>query len=117
MTRGMSPQGRPYQYPRRRGNSGFVFFMLLLALAVAAVFAIGFLAPNRLSAPQEQILGLLHGGIVDVQAQTAVECQRQADGGVPQAITRFTRTLTYADGTSLIVTFNSSPAHTTLKCS
>lgn len=103
--------------PRRGGNSGFMFLLLLLTFAVAAVFVIGFLAPNRLSAPQEQILGLLHGGISDVQAQTTVECVTQPSDGTQQAITRFSRTLTYGDGTSLTVVFNSTPTQTTLKCS
>lgn len=117
MVRSASTQSQPAAKPRRRSNGGLIVLIVLLALVAGALFIVGFLAPTRLVIPQEQLLGLLHGGVADVSEQVQVECvPLDQSGGVPQAITRSSRTITFRDNTTLIVTFNTSPASTELVC-
>ena len=102
---------------RRKGNGGLVFLLLIVLVASAALAVVAFLAPARLAMPHEQVLGLVHGGIVDVEELTNVECASpEQSGGVPQAITRTSRTVMFGDNTSLVTMFSSAPADTALTC-
>lgn len=117
MVRSAPTQGQAQAQQRKRGNSGLIIVLLLVLAAVVALFVVAFLSPIRLGVPQEQLLGLLHGGVANVAEQVQVECvPLEQSGGTPQAITRSSRTVTFRDNTSLIITFHTSPAQTDMIC-
>lgn len=117
MVKSTSNGGQPAAKQRRKGNGGLVFFLLIVLVASAALAVVAFLAPARLAMPQEQVLGLVHGGIVGVEEITNVECAPLAQsGGASQAITRTSRTVMFGDNTSLVTVFSSAPADTALTC-
>ncbi|MBC8161653.1 MAG: hypothetical protein H7Z42_10585 [Roseiflexaceae bacterium] len=116
MTNTTSSQSQAAAKQRRKGNGGYMFFLLLLLAGCLALAVVAFLGPARLAIPQEQVLGLLHGGIIAVDEQTAVECAPNAQGGTPQAITRTSRTAMFRDNTALVTIFSSAPASTQLVC-
>ncbi|MFO7166738.1 MAG: hypothetical protein DIU80_001805 [Chloroflexota bacterium] len=101
---------------RQRGVGAVVLLVLLLVLSIAGLGA-GFFAPASLSLAQEQVLGLLHGGIVATDEQTFVDaCVSVAGMQGPQAVTRTIRTTTFRDGTTLTVAFTSRPTPTITQC-
>lgn len=101
---------------RRRSNAGVTLFLVFVLLCTAIILAIGFLSPARLAMPHEMILAFMHGGVADSREQATVECALPNESGIQQATTRFTRTIRFHDGTSLVVTFDSTPAPTALHC-
>jgi hypothetical protein len=101
--------------PKKRGNTGLVVFLLVVMFGAAALLLGGFVMPTRLGIAHEQLLGIIHGGVASSEEQTNVECLTQGAEG-PQAVTRTTRTTTFRDGTSLVITFSTSPAPTNSLC-
>lgn len=101
--------------PRRRGISGggFLFLLFLLLIGALALGGLAIFVPTRLALPQEQVLGLLHGGVVDTFEETYVDGCVQVDGqeGL-RAVTRTRRYTTFRDGTTLEVVFSDRPAIT-----
>ncbi len=88
----------------------FFLFILVGSLAVAWL---GFSAPAKLAIPQEQILGLLHGGVANTYEETYVDaCVRVEGEDGPRAITRSRRVITFNDGTTLQVVFSGTPTLT-----
>lgn len=118
MTRGVTTRDQATgARPRRRSNAGAVMFLLLITIGLVGVLGVGFLAPSRLALVQEQVLRVIHGGIVDTTEETIVEgCLRLEGYDTPQAVTRTVRTVTFGDGTSLTITFTSRPAPTNMAC-
>lgn len=109
------PKGSVVIKPRRRSASGAVIILLLFLLAAGAIAlaGLGVFAPASLAAPQERILGLIHGGVANVAEETYVDaCVQIPDADGPRAITRTRRTLTFGDGTTLEVVFSGAPALT-----
>jgi hypothetical protein len=101
--------------PRRGAAGGATIILLLLFLAVGAIAlaGLGIFSPASLAAPQERILGLLHGGIADTVEETYVDgCVKIPDADGPRAITRTRRMISFRDGTSLEVVFSGAPALT-----
>lgn len=100
--------------PRRRGiPGGFVFLFLLLLIGAIALSGFAIFMPTRLALPQEQVLGLLHGGIADAYEETYVDGCVQVEGQDGfRAVTRTRRYTTFRDGTTLEVVFSDRPAIT-----
>lgn len=101
---------------RRKSSAGVTAFLVAVVIAASVVLAIGFLSPTRLAMPQEYVLGAMHGGVATTHEAANVVCALPGENGASQAVTRFTRTITFHDGTTLVVVFDSSPAPTTLGC-
>jgi hypothetical protein len=94
-----------------------MILLILLLLGSVSLFGVGFLAPARLALAQEQVLGVLHGGIVDREERTFVDgCVRVEGLDAPQAVTRTIRLSRFGDGTSLMVIFDSRPTPTNVPC-
>ncbi|KAB8140994.1 hypothetical protein F8S13_20945 [Chloroflexia bacterium SDU3-3] len=91
-----------------------LLMLVLVLLAVIAVLVLGLLSPLQLAFPQQQLLGLIHGGIADVEDKTIVECNPQ--GGEAGPTSRQVRTIVFNDSTSLVITFASSPTGNALQC-
>jgi hypothetical protein len=109
------PKGSVVIKPRRGAAGGATIILLLLFLAVGAIAlaGLGIFSPASLAAPQERILGLLHGGIADTVEETYVDgCVKIPDADGPRAITRTRRMISFRDGTSLEVVFSGAPALT-----
>jgi hypothetical protein len=103
--------------PRRRAGSGVVILLALALIAAIALAGFGIFSPARLAYAQEQTLGLLHGGVVGREEHTFVDaCVLLPDADGPQAVTRTVRTIAFADGTVLAVTFSSSPTPSMAPC-
>lgn len=105
--------------PQRRSGGGLMMVLLLLVLlgVGGAVVGMAFLAPARLALIQEYTIGLLHGGIETREEHSFVDaCVPIPGADKPQAVSRTVRTTTYRDGTSLVVTFSSSPSPTNSQC-
>ena len=104
--------------PRRRSGAVPVLLLIMLLLAGLLLLGFGFFSPVRLALVQERALGLLHGGIAGSEERTYIDACVQAGGAAgPQAVTRTVRTITFRDGASLSVIFNSSPTPTNSQCS
>jgi hypothetical protein len=103
--------------PRRRGTNGMAFLLLLLLCAIVIALGFGFFAPAKLALFQERAIGLLHGGVADIQERTLIDAcvNRPQDEGT-QAVTRTVRTTSFNDGTTLSVTFSSPPSPTNSQC-
>jgi len=120
MTQGAPAQGHGQEKgkeaakPRRKGGSGMLLMLVLVLVAAIAVVVLGLLSPLQLAFPQQQILGLIHGGIADVQDKTIVDCDAQ--GGETGPSSRQQRTIVFNDNTSLVITFASSPTGNALQC-
>ncbi len=101
--------------PRRKSSAPAVlmlFFVLILAGSLTLAW-LGFTAPAKLAIPQEQILGLLHGGVADTYEETYVDaCVRIEGADGPRAITRSRRVITFGDGTTIQVVFSGVPTLT-----
>ncbi|NTV65893.1 MAG: hypothetical protein HGA65_20480 [Oscillochloris sp.] len=109
------PKGAIVIKPRRNsvGGAAIILLLILLGAGAIALAGLGIFAPNSLAAPQERILGLVHGGVANTNDETFVDgCVDVPEAGGPRAITRTRRTITFRDGTSLEVTFNGAPALT-----
>ena len=103
--------------PRRRAGPGIVFMLVLMLAVAGTLIGFGFLSPTRLVFAQERTLSLLHGGVFDRQERTFIDaCVRLPGAEGNQAVTRTIRTITFNDGTSLSVTFSTSPSPTTATC-
>lgn len=109
------PKGSVVIKPRRGSVGGAAIILLLIFLAAGAIAlaGIGIFAPASLATPQQQILGLIHGGVDDTLEETYVDgCVEVVDASGPRAITRTRRTVSFRDGTSLEVVFSGTPALT-----
>jgi len=109
------PKGSVVIKPRRGSAGGAAIVLLLIFLAAGAIVlaGLGIFAPTSLAAPQERILGLIHGGVADTTEETLVDaCVTVSGASGPRAITRTRRTLSFRDGTSLEVVFSGVPALT-----
>jgi uncharacterized membrane protein YgcG len=103
--------------PRRRAGPGIVIMLVLMLAVAGTLIGFGFLSPTRLAFAQERTLGLLHGGVFDREERTFIDACVELQGVQGnQAVTRTIRTITFNDGTSLSVTFSTSPAPTTAVC-
>jgi hypothetical protein len=103
--------------PRRRGSGAIVILLVLLLILSIALAGFGVFSPARLAYAQEQTLSLLHGGVIGRTEHTYVDvCVRTPDVDGPQAVTRTVRTSIFRDGTSLSVTFSSSPTPAVADC-
>jgi hypothetical protein len=103
--------------PRRRGGSGAAIILVLILIVAALLAGFGIFSPARLAYAQEQTLGLLHGGVVEREERTFVDaCVLLPDADGPQAVTRTVRTIAFGDGTTLAVTFSSSPTPSVASC-
>ena len=103
--------------PRRRAGAGVMLLVALVVIAALLLAGFGAFTPARLAYAQEQTLGLLHGGVVGREERTFVDaCVQMAGGDGPQAVTRTVRTVAFGDGTSLSVTFSSSPTPAVAPC-
>ncbi|MBX0326233.1 hypothetical protein K2Z83_00810 [Oscillochloris sp. ZM17-4] len=109
------PKGSVVIKPRRGSAGGAALILLLLFLTAGAVAlaGLGIFSPASLAAPQERILGMIHGGVADTAEETYVDgCVQIPGADGPRAVTRTRRTLTFRDGTSLEVVFSGAPALT-----
>ena len=105
------------QTKRPKSNFGRSFFLLLLFLSVLAISGVGLFAPVRLALAQEQVLGLLHGGVVSSEEVSYVDgCVRIKGLEAAQAIARVHRTTTFKDGTTLEIIFSERPVPTNVTC-
>ena len=103
--------------PRRRGANGLVLLLILLLIAGVLALGFGFFAPARLALFQERAIGLLHGGVTSIEERTFIDaCVSLPDTEDTQAVTRTVRTTNFSDGTSLSITFSSSPTPTNSQC-
>jgi hypothetical protein len=103
--------------PRRRTRAGAVLLLALILIVGVLLAGFGIFSPARLALAQEQMLGLLHGGVAGRDERTFVDACIQlpgADG--PQAVTRTVRTIAFGDGTTLAVTFSTSPTPAVASC-
>ncbi len=87
-----------------------LLIILLIILGVGALGVTGTVAPSRLAVIQEQVLGLVHGGIVRVEEQPLVDNCVQIEGqeGL-RNINRVRRIVYFADGASLEIIYRSPP--------
>jgi hypothetical protein len=109
------PKGSVVIKPRRGAGGGatIILFLIFLAVGAIALAGIGIFTPASLAAPQERILGLLHGGIDDTVEETYVDgCVQIPNTDGPRAVTRTRRTISFRDGTSLEVVYSGAPALT-----
>ncbi|NJK79743.1 MAG: hypothetical protein HC876_17715 [Chloroflexaceae bacterium] len=94
----------------RGGSKGgsALFLLLFMVLVFGAGVAAGtaFIAPAKLSIPQEQIIGLMRGGVRD---QQEVQVVGDCSGDPPQSVPRTERAVVFADGTSMRVIIFGSP--------
>ncbi len=90
-----------------RGGALLGVFFLLLILGFAAVLAgTAFLAPERLSIPQEQLMGVLRGGVVNtIDNQVLGDCT----GDPPRAVPRTERVVQFADGSLITIVIYEPP--------
>jgi len=103
--------------PRRRGGATIIVLLVLLLIVGIGLAGFGVFSPAKLAYAQEQMLGLLHGGVTARTEHTYVDvCIRTPDTDGPQAVTRTVRTIVFRDGTSLSVTFSSSPTPAVAQC-
>jgi hypothetical protein len=103
--------------PRRRTGAGAVVLLIVLLSASLAVLGIGFFAPAKLAMVQERTIAVFHGGVAGIEEHTFVDaCVESGDAEGPQAVTRTIRTTVFLDGTSLSVTFSSTPTPTNSRC-
>jgi hypothetical protein len=106
-----SPMMTSRSRPRRRGGGSFLFFFLLLVLLTGVLAGAGLFVPARLAMAQEQVLGILHGGIVNSLEETYVDgCVPVAGEDGLRAVTRTRRYVVFGDGTTLEVVFSGRPA-------
>jgi hypothetical protein len=108
------PSGSVVIRPRRSaGGAGLIALLIILLTGVIAIAGIGLFAPTRLAVAHEQALGLLHGGVAEVDEQSYVDgCVAVAGAEAPQAVMRTRRVVSYRDGTTLEVVFSAQPAAT-----
>jgi hypothetical protein len=108
------PNGSVVIRPRRSvGGAGLIALLMILLTGVIAVAGIGLFAPTRLAAAHEQALGLLHGGVADVDERSYVDgCVAVEGAEGPRAVMRTWRKVSYRDGTTLEVVFSGQPAAT-----
>ena len=103
--------------PKRRAPAGAMLLLVAVLLIVVALLGIGIFVPASLSAAQEQVIALVHGGIAATDERTFVDACAQVPGFEgPQAVTRTVRTTIFRDGTSLSVAFTTSPTPTITPC-
>lgn len=103
--------------PRRKSASGLLALLIVLLLIGVLATGVTFFVPARIALLQERMIGLLHGGVAASEERTFVDaCVMVPGADTPQAVTRTVRTTIFADGTSLSVTFNSSPTPTNSQC-
>lgn len=98
-------------------RGGGLIIILLLLLVVVALAGTAVLQPLRLGFVQEQVLGLVHGGIVGEQQETFVENCLQIEGqeGL-RAVQRTRRRVFFADGTSLEIIYSEPPTISNANC-
>lgn len=103
---------------QRKGGAGGIVFVFITLLAVGVfLLGSGFLMPARLGIAQEFVLSVLHGGIAASNEELFVDgCVQGQEGDGPYAVTRTHRTINFKDGTSLTITFNSTPVPTNTQC-
>lgn len=89
----------------RRGGGSLIVVLFLLLLMLAGVAAgLAVLAPARLSVPQEQLIGLVRGRIVEQNEVTVVgNCNAE------QAVPRTERFVRFGDGTEMRVIITHPP--------
>ena len=103
--------------PRRRAGSGAAIMLALVLIVAVLLAGFGIFSPARLAYAQEQTLGLLHGGVIGRAERTFVDaCVLLPDADGPQAVMRTVRTIAFGDGTTLAVTFSSSPTPSVASC-
>lgn len=99
----------------RRSSVVPLILFLLLILGVVGIAATGVLAPQSLSFLQENVLGVLHGGIADVSEERYVDNCVPMEGQV-MAVPRVRRTVVFNDGTSLVIVFSERPHPSDAEC-
>lgn len=109
------PGGSVIVKPGRGGmrSAGLILFLVILLAGLLSLGGVGLFAPTRLAMVHEHTLGLLHGGIADVDEQTYVDgcvAVRGIEG--LRAVTRTQRTVSFQDGTTLQVVFSGKPEQT-----
>jgi hypothetical protein len=109
------PNGTVVIKPRKRsmGGAGFLLLLMLIVFGALGLGGVALFAPTRLSMAQEQVLGVVHGGIASAEERTYVDgCV--ATGGTDElfAVARTRRTVIFADGTMLEVVFSGQPQPT-----
>lgn len=113
------PKGSVVLRPRSRtlAGAGFIFFLVMILVGTLIVAGVGLFAPTQLAVAQEQVLSLLNGGVADQKEEIFVDgCVILPDTDGPRAITRTRKTIIFRNGTSLEVTFSSSPQATNTQC-
>ncbi len=99
-----------------RGAGGLVF-LIIIVLVVISLGGTGFMAPVRLGLAQEFVLGVVHGGIVDVREDIYVDnCVRIEGDERVLAVQRTRRTVFFGDGTTLETIFSGQPVESNAQC-
>ncbi len=94
-----------------RGAGALVILFLLLMVIFAGVVAgTAYMAPARLFIPQERVLGVLRGGVVNESENSVLgDC----GGSPPLAVPRNERVVQFADGSSLVIVVYNTPVSCT----
>lgn len=102
--------------PKKRSSASVLLLLLLLVVAVPGIlWGVGTYEPVKLATFQEQVLGLVKGGVTPSQEQLEIEgcvlMPGSAEAGNPdyRAIRRTTRTVRFADGSTLTVIYGHPP--------
>lgn len=99
-----------------RGSPGLIIILFFLLTGVS-VLGVGVMSPVRLGVIQEQVIGLIHGGIVNQDLETFVDnCVIIREGEPPRAIPRTRRRVFFRDGTSLEIIFSGTPIASNAQC-
>ena len=94
-----------------KGGGGLILLLLIVLIGGIALAGTGVLTPTRLAYVQEQILGIIHGGIADTDEQSYVDsCVRTSDDAPPKAVLRQRRIVKFRDGTQLEIIFSGPPS-------
>jgi hypothetical protein len=88
---------------------------LLLIVLVIALAGTAVLSPQSLGFVQENVLGVLHGGIVDANEDIYVDNCVPINGQI-MAVPRVRRTVRYRDGTELVIIFSERPYSSDAEC-
>lgn len=83
-----------------------IFFMLLLVIFAGVAVGTAYMAPARLFIPQERMLGVMRGGVVN---ETENSVLGDCGGSPPLAVPRNERVVQFADGSSLVIVVYNTP--------
>ncbi len=98
-------------------RGGGILIILLLLLLGVTIAGTGVLAPMRLGFIQEQVLSVIHGGVVGEQEETFVDNCLQIEGQQGRrAVQRTRRRVFFRDGTTLEIIFSNPPTASNANC-